>query len=429
MLFRSPQHLCVSSDATTVLISSSEPAVRVWKIPVAGGIEWRANGKKRVLAAWWNAGGTLLRAVDEDAGLTARDAASGQTTGEARALDEAASCAVPDAAGRLVFIGGTHGTRLWNAENSDPAGPLIPCASAIRKVALSADGRTAAVLLEKETLLCDPATGTVRHRLATEAALDCLLGGDGARLVTLGKRTAQLWDAATGQPVGAPLEEGGKWTDPGARFDATGNRLAVWWSWPDMLAGSLRVLDAATGRELRPRLEHGAAVEHAAFSATGDLLVTATRDQRLWVWRMSDGRRELAPIQHEDRISDTGFSPDGLLVWSRSDRALRIWEATTGDAVSVLHHRATPAREKNALVSPMENDETVNTLWSSGSRVASCGSRGAINVWDLSAGARPLEEMEMLARVLSRHRIGTGGGLVPLTREELHAAWAALPRN
>ena len=440
-----PERLCLSSDGATVLISSSEPAVRLWKLPAPGGTEWISEpavrlwkppapgvvewieiGPRPALAAWWDAAGTVLRIVSEDALLTTRDAVTGQTTGKALALNDGATHAAPDASGRLVLVAGLHGARLWNAESGQPARPLIPCASAIIEVALSADGGNAAVLLQKETLLCDPATGTVRHTLATEGALHCLLDPDGTRLVTLAKTTVQLWDAASGETIGAALEEGGKWSDPGACFDAAGKRLALWWSWPDTLAGSLRVLEPATGREILPRLQHSSAVKHASFSATGDRLATATRDQRLWVWRMSDGSRALAPIQHDDRISDAGFSPDGLLVWSRSNRVLRLWEAATGDAVSVLtHHGLAPAKPKNPRGGPMENDEIVSTIWRAGSRVASCDSRGAVNVWDPSAGTRPLDEMEMVARVLSRHRIETGGGLVPLTREELRAAWAA----
>ncbi len=420
-----PDRTAIGTDGATVLISSSEPAARLWKLPEPGGTMWSAIGKSPAVAVWWNAAGTVLRTVGEDGRLTARDAATGQPSGEGRALDDAATCAANDAAGRFVFIGGTHGARLWNAENGQPAGPLIPCVSAIRDVALSADGRCAAVILEKETLLCDPASGAVRHTLSTKGALRCLLGGDGARLVTITKKSVQLWDAATGRPVGEPFAESAKWSEPGARFDATGRRLAVWWSWPDTLAGELRVIETATGREILPRLKHAAAVKQAAFSAAGDLLATGTRDLRLWVWRMSEAHPALAPIQHDDRITDVGFSPDGLLVWSRSNRELRIWETATGDSASALRHRGPPPPKPRSPRGGANDDEMVSTVWSSAARVASCDSRGCVNVWDFSIGTRPLAEMETLSRVLSTHRIEPGGGLVLLSREELRAAWAA----
>ena len=444
-----PGRVALSADGKTFLYSSGESAVRLWKLPALDGTAWSAEGNSPALAVWWNAAGTVLHSIGEDARLLARDALTGQPVSEKRtldeeapplplepvrlfepasedrALDEAATCAAPDAAGRLVFVGGTHGARLWDAESGAPAGPLIPCAGAIREVALSADGRRAAVLLEKETRLCDPATGAVRHTLASGDALRCRLGADGARLVTIADKTVQLWDAVTGAPIGEPLAEA-RQREANARFDATGRRLAVWWSWPDTLAGGLRVIDAATGREILPRFTHAAAVKQAAFSAAGDLLATATRDQRVWLWRLRDGQRALAPIQHDDRISDVGFSPDGLLVWSRSNREFRTWETATGDAATVLRHRGQPpAKTKPARGSPLADDESLSTVWSRTGRVASGDSRGGVNVWDFTAPPRPLAEMDALARVLSMHRIEPGGGLVPLTREELRAAWTA----
>ncbi len=449
-----PGGVALSPDGRTLLCLSGEPAVRLWKLPALNGTAWSAERTSPALAMWWNAAGTVLHSIGGDARLSARDASTGrpviaerkldeeavpfrpdplrifEPAGEDRVLGEAATCAAPDATGRLVFVGGTHGARLWDAESGEPAGPLIPCAGAIRDVALSADGRRAAVLLEKETLLCDPATGTVQHTLASGGALHCAFGADGARLVTIADDAVQLWDAAAGARIGEPFIEGGKWREAGARFDATGRRLAVWWSWPDTLPGDLRVIDAATGREILPRFKHAAAVKQAAFSPAGDLLATGTRDQRLWLWRLRDGQRALAPIQHDDRISDVGFSPDGLLVWIRSNREFRIWETATGDAAATLHHRGQPPRKpKNQRDGTMAEDEIVSAHWSRAGRVASGDSRGGVNVWDFTAPPRPLAEMDALARVLSMHRLEPGGGLVPLTREELRAAWAAVHRQ
>ena len=73
----------------------------------------------------------------------------------------------------------------------------------------------------------------------------------------------------------------------------------------------------------------------------------------------------------------------------------------------------------------MDDEEMVSTTWSVFPRMASCDTRGGLNVWDFGTPARSLAEMEALARVLSMHRIESGGGLVPLTREELRAAWVA----
>ena len=151
------------------------------------------------------------------------------------------------------------------------------------------------------------------------------------------------------------------------------------------------------------------------------------RDQRLWLWRLRDGQLALAPILHPDRINAVGFSPDGLLFWSGADRVFRAWEIATGDAAApALRHLGAPPppppRSADGSLLP-RYEEVVLRAWSGAGRIVSCDSRGGVNAWDLRSRTRPLDEMETLARILSMHRIESRGGLVPLTRDELRAAW------
>jgi WD40 repeat protein len=227
--------------------------------------------------------------------------------------------------------------------------------------------------------------------------------------------------------VGKPIAAGGKWYDAAARFDTTGRRLAVWWAAPQ-IPGELRIVAAETGRDLLAPLKHPAVISEAVFSPAGDLIITASGDQRLWLWRTSDGLPALAPILHVAGISAVGFSPDGLLFWSRTGRSIYTWETATGDAAApVLRHRgprrAEPRRQASGGV-VTHDDEEVRVAWSADRRVATCDARGGVNVWDFRDEARPLDQMEDLARVLSMHVINADGGLVPLTHEELRTAWA-----
>ena len=269
----------------------------------------------------------------------------------------------------------------------------------------------------------------MRHTLAQPGVLRCLLSPDGSRLATLTLTIVQLWDTASGRAIGEPIEVDLKRQLPGATFDATGKRLAVWWAKPE-LPGHVRMIDPATGHDLQPPYEHPSVVTGAAFSPSGALLVTATGGQHLWLWRTADGRPALTPILHTNAISAVGFSPDELLFWSRSARQFYAWETATGDAaVPALHHLGpTPPepgrRSSGARVT--SDDEEIRIAWSADSRVATCDGRGGLNLWDFSAGTRPLEAMDALARVLSSHRIDPSGGLIPLTRDELRAAWTAV---
>jgi WD40 repeat protein len=272
-------------------------------------------------------------------------------------------------------------------------------------------------------------TGAVRHTLTHSGVLRCLLARDGKRLATITFATVQLWDTETGGSVGEPIVVDSKRHDACATFDASGQRLAVWWSEPE-LPGHVRIIAAATGLDIQPPFQHPSVVTDAAFSPAGDLLVTASGDQRLWLWRLGDGRPALAPILHDHAMNDVGFFPDGSQFWSRVGRQLYTWETATGDAVGpVLQHRGpprpAPGRQATGAV-VTRDDEKVHVAWSADHRLTTCDSRGGVNLWDFTAGTRPLDVLEALARVLSSHRIDPSGGLVPLSREELRAAWAAV---
>ena len=426
-----PSSALLSADATSLIISSSEPAVRLWTMQAQGGSAWAEVESAPAVAVWWNADGGQLCTVNAEGRLTCRDAGTGRLTIEPIALDDAAIAAAPDSSGRLVFVGGPHGARLWDAESGRPAGPLIACPQLVRDVALSADGRRAAISMGEKTLLCDPATGAVRHTLIHPGTLRCALGADGARLATITRETVQLWNRDTGQKVGEPITAIGIRHTAGARFDATGRRLAVWWAEPE-LPGKVRIVAAETGRDLLPPIEHPSVVTDAAFSPSGDLLICASGDQRLWLWRVGDGVPALAPILHAGAINAVGFSPDGLLFWSRTGRLLFTWETATGDAaVPVVRHSGPPPIEPERKASGgvvTHDKEEVRVAWSADHRVSICDGSGGVDVWDFHAGSRSIEEMESLARILSMHRIEPGGGLVPLSREELRAAWTAVHR-
>jgi WD40 repeat protein len=428
-----PNRAQLSADGTMLLIASSEPAVRLWKMPATGGPAWSALEPVPTITTWWNAAGSEFHTLRADGRLTTRDASTGRLAIEPVALDDAAIAATSDGAGRLVFVGGAHGARLWDAENGKPAGPLIPCPVPIRDVALSADGSRAAVLMDERALLCNPLSGAVGHTLSHDGALRCVFGANGARLATITNEAVQLWDPETGRAIGQPIVPGGKWHEAAARFDTTGRRLVVWWGGPLKRPTNVRIVAAETGRDLVPPLEHSSAVSDVVFSPPGDLLISASRDQRLWLWRTSDGRLTRAPTVHADGIDAVGFSPDGLLFWSRTDRLLHTWETATGDAAApVLHHvgprPAEPGRKASGAVITHDKEE-FHVAWSADSRISTCDGRGGVNVWDFRPGARPLEQMDTLSRVLSMHRLNADGALTPLTREELREAWEQWRKN
>jgi WD40 repeat protein len=98
---------------------------------------------------------------------------------------------------------------------------------------------------------------------------------DGKTVITgSADKTARLWDAATGNPLGRPLQH-------------EKQCLAVAFS-PDgktVLTGSFeaaRLWETATGKQIGSPLWHQGAVTTAAFSSDGKAVLTAAGTARLW---------------------------------------------------------------------------------------------------------------------------------------------------
>ena len=102
---------------------------------------------------------------------------------------------------------------------------------------------------------------------------------DGKRIVSGGDKTVRLWDADTGQPIGAPLS-GHDNTVLSVAFSPDGRRIAS-----GSFDNTVRVWDADTGQPIGPPLTgHTDWVTGVAFSPDGSRIVSASHDKTLRVW-------------------------------------------------------------------------------------------------------------------------------------------------
>ncbi len=203
---------------------------------------------------------------------------------------------------------------------------------------------------------------------------DATFSPDDTRIVTASwDNSAQIWDAVTGTPVGEPLRHEGHVAH--ARFSTDGRRI-VTASWDN----SARVWDAATGAPLGEPLRHSGSVTDASFSPDGSQIVTASWDNTARVWDAATGIPVSEPLQHEAYVTEASFSPDGTQVITASwDDAARVWDAATsrlfGEPLRHLGH------VKHASFSP------------DGTRIVTASSDQTARVWDAATGTAVSESL------------------------------------
>ena len=191
------------------------------------------------------------------------------------------------------------------------------------------------------------------------------------------------------------------------------------------LQQGLRVFDARTGRS-GPRYrgdastvihkDGGSSVLQMAFSPDSKRLAAGFEDGTAQVF----DARTLAPLSprmdHIKPVVRILFSPDGnQLVTVSNNGPMRFWDSHTGEALS-------PPL-------PFHGSATRQFAWSPDGTQLYLATDQELRRWTQPNLARPLDEMQAYAYLLSGQRMDDKLGMVPLETAQLHAAWNTIPNG
>jgi WD40 repeat protein len=95
--------------------------------------------------------------------------------------------------------------------------------------------------------------------------------------------------------------------------------------------GSIRILDAATGREAHRLDAHGPGWVSVSVSGNGSLIASGGADKTVRIWDVKTEREKAVMRGHTEPVHHVALSPNGRTVVSASwDKTVRVWDAANG---------------------------------------------------------------------------------------------------
>ncbi len=178
--------------------------------------------------------------------------------------------------------------------------------------------------------------------------------------------TVKLWDAATGKELAT--FEGHSYYVSSVAFSPDGRRIASG-SWDK----TVKLWDASTGKELATLTGHSDKVSSVTFSPDGRRIASGSWDNTVKLWDAATGKELATLTGHSNAVSSVAFSADGRRIASGSwGKTVKLWDAATGKELATL------TGHSNAVSSVAFSPD--------GRRIASGASDNTVKLWDAATG-------------------------------------------
>lgn len=247
--------------------------------------------------------------------------------------------------GRFAILGKGDELKLWDLEQGKFLWTFVwservnvwtfkGFAGSVTSLAMTSDARFAiwGGSYHPDMYVWELATGNCRHILRgrTQGVRAVAITSDNRYVVSgSADNSIRIWELATGRCL--QVFQG---------LEKNINALCVGSVSNEILIGGgkfLWLLDVAAGKYQRRYRGHKDEITAVATTPKGDLILSASSDTTLRLWKYSSGKCLRVFSGHHKGVTSLALTPDGKLAISGSaDKTLRVWDLSTGRCRHVL---------------------------------------------------------------------------------------------
>jgi WD40 repeat protein len=258
---------------------------------------------------------------------------------------------------------------LWDVASGSRRGSLSGHSSSVNSVAFSRDGKTIASGSSDHTIrLWNVATNSElrllrEHSSPTSAEFSI----DGKTIEDAGGKKTKLWDVSTGtmQAVDRPERVYSGEISPDGKMLA---RISD---------NSIKLIEAASGKEIRTIKPHSTNVYSIRFSPNGRILASGSNTGGpTELWDVSSGDQLATLAGDSTNIIVLAFSRDSKMLAGGRDRAIALWDVASG---ALLHSLNNAEGEGSNPFPPI-------VFSHDGKLIATGNDDGTIRVWNVATG-------------------------------------------
>ncbi|XXF75915.1 WD40 repeat domain-containing protein [Myxococcaceae bacterium GXIMD 01537] len=362
-----------SGDGQWLLSTSMDRTARLWDLKARKEHHRLTGHEEKVESAAFSADGSLAMTAAADHSIRFWNPRSGQLVDVLRIPADISATTI-DPRFQLIAQAGWDGrVQLFDARSGELLERLDAHHAFVMCIALSPDGRTFASggmdgALHVWARPSAPAEVLLRGH---EAWVETLSFTQEQELVTGAEDGMRRWRLADRSALAPPPES----TEAVVSLASSPDRQLIA---AGTLKGKVRLLDAATGRQLRELSDVQGSVRGLAFSPDGKLLA-AGGDRDVYLWSVPDGAPLGQLAGHTGKIWALAIDATGTLLASGgSDKLVRLWDLPRRQPLRQLD---VGERVRALAFTPGDN------------HLLTAGMRQPIRLWDAADG-RLLRSMD-----------------------------------